>query len=120
MQQPPRSRGAQPGNTNASALRGLYSRANLTAHSLELLGLAREHGSIDDDIDAMRMLLARLFEDPNIDLRAVSRLAQVLVNAEFARHRMSGTADHQDALDAIEETMAGLRSAIATNQTPPA
>lgn len=117
MSEPPRKRGAQPGNTNADAFHGLYERANLTAHSLELLGLARDHGTLDDDINAMRMALARLLEHPDLDIKAVARLAQVLVNAEYARHRMSGTKDHADALDAIESTMADLRASIAAGGT---
>jgi hypothetical protein len=111
----PRKRGGQAGNTNALT-HGFYRKAKLTAHALSLIALAREHGNIADDIDLLRVEIARLIESGDYDPRALAALAKVLITAELARHRITGGDDKRDMMSALDAVLADVNRAYALKE----
>jgi hypothetical protein len=83
----PRRRGGQPGNTNALR-HGFYARASLTLHTRELLGHASE-ATLQDDIDMLRVEIARLIERGDYDPQHLAALSRALTAAVTAEAKLS-------------------------------
>lgn len=103
---PRRRRGAQPGNTNARTS-GFFARAKLTAHSRELFGLVGE-GSLEDDIDLLRVEMARLVESGDYDPRALAALARALSAHALAAARLTRRDDRDHMNDALNLVLADV------------
>lgn len=115
-EQPPRPRrpGGQPGNTNAIR-HALYARASLTAHTRELLELAPGAG-LDDDIDLLRVEIARLVEQREYNPRDLAALMRAVVDAELARQKLGASA--AAAMDsAMATVLDDIRTAFSTPET---
>ena len=109
-----RSRGGQPGNTNASLRHGFYRRATLTAHSLELLEDSEAVGGpegVASLIDILRMEIMRLVESNDYKREVLAALAKALTSAELARYRMTGGDDKHDAMAALDSVLNDVRHA---------
>lgn len=105
-----RRRGAQPGNSNARK-HGFYAAARLTAQQAELLARARAGASLDDDIDLLRVEMARLVTSGDYDPRAVAALATAVTRAELARHRITGADDRAAMMSALRSVLSDLEGA---------
>lgn len=105
--QHPRRRGGQPGNTNALK-HGFYARAQVTRHTVDLLELARQHGSIDDDTDLLRTAIARLVEQGDYDGKELAALARALFTAESLRLKLSPE-EHAQGIGALEDVLKDVR-----------
>lgn len=103
---PRRRRGAQPGNTNALK-HGFYGRARLTAHTLELLEQAREHGALADDVALLRVEMARLVSSGDYDPRALAALARAIAAHEAAIARL-GAPERNQLTNAVENVLADV------------
>lgn len=111
----PRKRGGQPGNTNALR-HGFYSRALLSRHTRELLEGAqalRGELSVSDEIDVLRVAIARLLESGDLMPFELAALANALVKAELARAKLSGTPAANSAMAALDTVLADVRAAAA-------
>ena len=108
-----RRRGGQPGNQNART-HGFYARAKLSAERLRLLTEAREHGSVADDIALMRTEIARLIADSggDYDRGELAALARALISAESLHYKLTGGADRDRLLAALDSVLADVTGAI--------
>ena len=109
---PQRSRGAQPGNTNA-LVHGFYAKARLSVRDIELLAAAKANPDADGSelLDVLRMIMARQIEAGGYNLDEVTALANVILKACLARHRISGGDDKRDAQAALDAVLADVRAA---------
>lgn len=107
---PRRARGGQPGNTNALR-HGFYARARLTARTTQLLGEAREHGSLQDDIDLLRVEIARMFESGDVDPRNLAALSKALT-AAIALDARLGASERSELDSAVDNVLADVRSLL--------
>lgn len=108
-----RKRGGQPGNSNALR-HGFYSRALLSKHTRELLeGAAALRGelSVSDEIDVLRVAIARVLESGDLMPFELAALANALIKAELARAKLSGTPAAGAALSALDTVLADVRAA---------
>jgi hypothetical protein len=115
VEEPARKRGGQPGNSNALR-HGFYSRALVSKHTRELLEGARAlrgELTVSDEIDVLRVAIARLLESGDLMPFELAALAQALIKANLAEQKLSGTAAANPAMAALDTVMADVRAAAA-------
>lgn len=83
----PRRRGGQPGNTNALR-HGFYARAQLSVRRRQLHGFAHE-ATLQDDVDMLRVEIARLIEAGDYDPHALAALSRALTAAVTAEAKLT-------------------------------
>lgn len=107
---PPRKRGGQPGNANA-VRHGLFRRAKLTQHQLDLLEDSRAEGGVADIVAMLRVEIVRLIESGAYKHEVLAALAKALFIGALAEHKLTGGDDKRDAMAALDAVLADVRQA---------